>query len=117
MVYLEIANGYEILPSSLNRAILTIKNPFVDAINDALMYKYLGEAIEYLSCDETLNENHQVEYISLLNILTPNGLPLHRLFLKPNAVIILLINLDPTERLWNGTRLIVKFLSKKCHSC
>lgn len=41
-----------------------------------------------------------------LNSLTPNGLPPHELFLKPNCPIILLRNIDPTKGLCNGTRLI-----------
>ncbi|XP_027184175.1 uncharacterized protein LOC113782484 [Coffea eugenioides] len=112
MVYPEVTNGSQISSSFLNRAILTTKNPFVDEINNALIDRYPGEAVEYLSYEETLNENHQAKYIDLLNTLTPSGLPPHRLVLKPNASIILLRNLDPTEGLCNGTRLTIKFLSK-----
>ena len=41
-----------------------------------------------------------------LNSLTPNGLPFHELFLKLNCPIILLRNIDPSEGLCNGTRLV-----------
>ena len=112
MVYPKITNGSQIAHSSLNRAILTTKYPFVDEINDALIDGYPGEAVQYLSYDETLNENHQAAYVDLLNILTPSVLPSHRLVLKSNTPIILLRNLDPTEKLCNGTRFAVKSLSK-----
>ena len=38
-------------------------------------------------------------------------MPPHRLFLKKYASIILLRNLDPTEGLCNGTRIIVREFS------
>ncbi|XP_027109519.2 uncharacterized protein [Coffea arabica] len=112
IVYPEFKDPSKKLHCSQNRAILTTKNNFVDEINDQLIEKFSGDLTEYLSYDETLNENHQSKYIDLLNTLTPSNLPPHRLLLKPNAPIILLKNLDPTEGLCNGTRLIIKSLSK-----
>ncbi|XP_071913922.1 uncharacterized protein [Coffea arabica] len=112
IVYPEFKDPSNKLYCSQNRAILTTKNNFVDEINDQLIKKFPGDLTEYLSYDETLNENHQSEYIDLLNTLTPSNLPPHRLLLKSNAPIILLRNLDPAEGLCNGTRLIIKSLSK-----
>jgi ATP-dependent DNA helicase PIF1 len=40
--------------------------------------------------------------------LTPNGIPPHILKLKIGCPVILLRNLDPTNRLCNGTRLVVR---------
>ncbi|XP_027076803.1 uncharacterized protein [Coffea arabica] len=57
-------------------------------------------------------KNHFAEYGDFLNTLSPSGLPPHKLVLKPHAPIILLRNLDPTEGLCNGTRLICKSLTK-----
>ncbi|GKC84108.1 ATP-dependent DNA helicase RRM3-like protein [Tanacetum coccineum] len=68
-------------PCSLNRAILTTKNSFVDEINEILIARFPGEG----------------------QIL---------LVLKPNSPIILLRNLNPTEGLCNGTRLICKDLKR-----
>ena len=41
-----------------------------------------------------------------LNTLTPNGLPPHVLKLKIDCQVILLKNIDPANKLCNGTRLI-----------
>ncbi|XP_071926043.1 uncharacterized protein [Coffea arabica] len=112
IVYPEFKDPSKKLHCPQNRAILTTKNNFVDKINDELIKKFPGDLTEYLSYDETLNENHQSEYIDLLNTLTPSNLPAHRLLFKLNAPIILLRNLDPAEGLCNGTRLIIKSLSK-----
>ncbi|XP_027075985.1 uncharacterized protein [Coffea arabica] len=97
---------------SLNRAILTTKNHFVDEINDMMIEKFPGESIEYISFNQTLDLNHQAEYVDFLNTLSQSGFPLHRLVLKPHAPIILLQNLDPTEGLCNKTRLTCKSLTK-----
>ena len=49
----------------------------------------------------------------LLNSITPNGMPPHRLFFKKFATVILLRNLDPNEGLYNGTRLIIRAFSNR----
>nr|XP_043614267.1 uncharacterized protein LOC122586333 [Erigeron canadensis] len=95
---------------ALNHAILTTKNIFVDEINDLLIQKFPGEPTEYSSFDETIDPNDQTQHEDFLHSLTPNGMPPHRLFLKPNTPIILLRNLNPTEGLCNGTRLICRDL-------
>ena len=46
-------------PSSLNRAILTTKNSFVDEINDMLIGRFVGEETEHNSFDETIVPNDQ----------------------------------------------------------
>ncbi|KAL4559204.1 hypothetical protein LXL04_031338 [Taraxacum kok-saghyz] len=107
-VYPDIYRALNNVPSNLNRAILTTKNIFVDEINDILIQKFPGEEIEYISADETLDPNDQAHYEDFLHSLTPNGMPPHRLVLKTNAPIILLRNMNPTEGLCNGTRLICK---------
>nr|XP_027096174.1 uncharacterized protein LOC113716072 [Coffea arabica] len=95
----------------INRAILTTKNEFVDEINETLMQQFPGNALEYISRDKCLDFSQQGAMEDFINSLTPNGLPPHRLALKPNCPIILLRNIDPPEGLCNGTRLICKSLS------
>ena len=43
-----------------------------------------------------------------MNTITPNGLPSHKLVLKKNCLIMLLQNLDPSNGLCNGTRIMCK---------
>ncbi|KAL5555788.1 hypothetical protein UlMin_038024 [Ulmus minor] len=92
----------------VNRAILTPKNDYVDEINNILINQFPGNPITYYSFDETPDKNKQCFQEDFLNTLNPNGIPPHELVLKPNFPIILLRNLNPSEGLCNGTRLICK---------
>jgi len=94
-----------------NRAILTLRNDDVDDINEKIINIFPGEAQEFLSADSVEDEDfvHQNLYpIEFLNTLTPSGTPPHKLVLKIGAPIILLRNINPTEGLCNGTRLIIR---------
>ena len=59
LVYPNIMTGLLDANAPINRAILSTKNNFVDEVNDILISKFSGEAVEYLNFDETLNPNHQ----------------------------------------------------------
>lgn len=68
----------------------------------------------YLSANSVPDEEQQGLYpIEFLNSLTPSGMPPHRLYLKTNAPVILLSNINPIEGLLNGTRLSVIRLGKR----
>jgi len=78
----------------------------------------IGEQMEYLSSD-SVDKSEIIEschFRSLttefLNSLTTSGLPNHCLKLKIGTPIILLRNLDQTQGLCNGTRLITTRLAK-----
>ncbi|XP_070054281.1 uncharacterized protein [Nicotiana tomentosiformis] len=89
-----------------SRAILTTKNDFVDEINDMLIAQFPTDEKVYLATDETIDPKDQSEYEDFLHTLNPPGLPPYKLCLKKNCPIILLRNLNPSEGLCNGTRLI-----------
>jgi ATP-dependent DNA helicase PIF1 len=99
-------NIQTILDIMINRAILTPKNDCVDEINNLLINRFPGKITRYCSFDETIDKTEQGSMEDFLNSLTSNGLPHHELFLKPNCPIILLKNIDPSEGLCNGTRLV-----------
>ncbi|XP_073305876.1 ATP-dependent DNA helicase RRM3-like [Primulina huaijiensis] len=92
----------------VKRAILTTRNEFVHEVNDVLINKFHGEETTYFSCDDNTNNCVVPNQEELFHSLTPQGLPPHKLTLKINAPIILLRNINPTEGLCNGTRLLCK---------
>ncbi|KAL7106310.1 hypothetical protein ACP275_07G104200 [Erythranthe tilingii] len=90
------------------RAILATRNEHVDKLNEKLISIFPGESREYHSYDEAIDDTNNFYDEEFLNSLTPNGLPPHKLLLKKNCPIILLRNLDPSNGLCNGTRMVCK---------
>lgn len=76
------------------RAILSTKNDFVDKLNTKMIDRFPGK--------------ERIYPLDFLNTITPNGLPPHELKVKVNCPVILLRNLDPSNGLCNGTRLMVR---------
>ncbi|XP_060968564.1 uncharacterized protein LOC133036099 [Cannabis sativa] len=73
-----------------------------------LIARFPGEAHHYYSRDEAIDSTEQLVMEDFLNTLTPNGLPPHELQLKRNCPIMLLRNINPSDGLYNGTRLICR---------
>ncbi|CAC5405205.1 unnamed protein product [Mytilus coruscus] len=113
-VYPYLTNTRDI---DLNRSILATKNENVDMINNLVMDKLPATHDQTKTCltaDSVADDDQQGLYpIEFLNTLTPSGKPPHRLYVKKNAPIILLRNLNPKEGLLNGTRLCVVNLGKR----
>ncbi|KAG5591878.1 hypothetical protein H5410_042392, partial [Solanum commersonii] len=89
-----------------SRIILTTKNDFVDEINDMVLHRFPDDATVYTTIDETIEPNDQCQFEDFLHTLHPANLPPYRLTLKKYCPSILLRNLNLTEGLCNGTRLI-----------
>jgi len=69
----------------------------------------------YLSADSLAEVDQQSVYpTEYLNSLTLSGLPPHKLSIKLGAVIMLLRNMDPSRGHCNGTRYIVRQVSRRC---
>lgn len=94
----------------INRAILTPKNDHVDRLNNELISMFPGDAQVFNNFDEADDEANANYVVDFLNSLTPNGLPPHKLVLKRNCLIILLRNLDPSNGLCNGTRMVTALI-------
>ncbi|KAL5177308.1 ATP-dependent DNA helicase PIF1 [Glycine soja] len=100
------------------RAILASTNETIQQVNDYMLTMIPSEQMEYLSSDsvdksETIESCHFLSLtIEFLNSLTTSGLPNHCLKLKIGTPIMLLRNLDQTQGLCNGTRLIITRLAK-----
>ncbi|KAH1210736.1 ATP-dependent DNA helicase PIF6 [Glycine max] len=101
-----------------SKAILASTNETVQQVNDYILTLIPGEQMKYLSYDsadksETIENCHfRLLTIEFLNSLTTSGLPNNSLKLKIGSPIMLLRNLDQTQGLCNGTRLIVTRLAK-----
>ena len=68
---------------------------------------------------DSVEQNREENYIELplaelLQIFNPSSLPLLKLSLKVGAPIILLQNLYPKEGLYNGTRMVITRLGRRC---
>ncbi|KAK4394705.1 ATP-dependent DNA helicase RRM3 [Sesamum angolense] len=90
------------------RAILAAKNEHVDRLNETLISLFPGEEKIFNSFDEAVDDTHNYYEEEFLNSLTPNGLPPHKLVSKKTCPIILLRNLDPSNGLCNGTRMVCR---------
>ena len=92
----------------ISRAILSTKNQNVDEINDQLIGKFCGDEKAYYSFDEAEDDKNNIYPMEFLNSLTVSGLPPHYLRLKIGCPVILLRNIDPSNGLCNGSRLICR---------
>ncbi|GJS59025.1 DNA helicase [Tanacetum coccineum] len=101
------------------RVIVCPKNETADAINAKVLTSLNRSSRIYFSSDEATphgDDGGETELLyptEYLNSLTFAGLPPHRLELKVGAPIILLRNLNLTNGLCNGTRMIVTQLLSK----
>ncbi|XP_025692541.1 uncharacterized protein [Arachis hypogaea] len=101
-----------------DRAILAPTLQIVDEINQFMMSLNPTEAQTYYSSDKacpTESNNDLLASIhtpEFLNTIRCSGVPNHELTLKVGTPIMLLRNIDHSERLCNGTRLVVTKLGK-----
>ncbi|XP_066320711.1 uncharacterized protein [Miscanthus floridulus] len=96
----------------ISQAILSMRNDWVDMINRKIIGHFHGKEMVYHSFDCAVDNPHSYYPEEFLNTLTPNGLPPHVLKLKIGCPVILLRNIDPTNRLCNGIRLIIQGFQK-----
>jgi ATP-dependent exoDNAse (exonuclease V) alpha subunit len=101
------------------RAILTPTNESAEVVNDHIVALLPDSGKEYLSSDSISksasgHESYELLYpIEFLNSLSGNNFPEHVIRLKIGVPIMLLRNLNQTEGLCNGSRLIVTQLGNK----
>ena len=95
------------------RAILTPTNEQTDSVNDYIVSLLPGTEKEYLSSDSIAksaspHETYDLLYpVEFLNSLNGNNFPHHRLVLKEGVPVMLLRNLNQSDGLCNGTRLVI----------
>jgi hypothetical protein len=106
----------------LDRSILCCKNDDVDEIDKKFLEMMPGREQVLNSADsiETANEaqdGFQPYPMEYLNSLNASGLPLSKLTLKVGCPVMLLRNLDASQGLCNGTRMIVRGIRNRVIKC
>ena len=96
--------------------ILAAKNPDVDDLNEKTLKRLMGEEKTYYSADSAFddggNRDDSVPH-EYLNSIVISDMSIHCTTLKIDASILLLRNLDQSEGLCNGTRLIINALGER----
>jgi hypothetical protein len=92
--------------SFLECTILSAKNTGVDEINTTILNLFPGDKAVFTSAD-SVTERYNYIPVEFLHTLTPSGFLLHTLEVKAGAPLMLLCNLNPSEGLYNGTRMIL----------
>ncbi|XP_049362072.1 uncharacterized protein LOC125826778 [Solanum verrucosum] len=115
-VYPSLLQNYNDPSYLKERAILTPKNEMVHELNEKILKLIPGEGRTYYSsdnvCKTSVNTNEEdILYpTEFLNNLRFPGIPNHDIHLKVGSPVMLLRNLNQTEGLCNGTRLIITHL-------
>lgn len=106
--------------TTCENSILAPKNVDVDALNAKVHERMTGRERVYHSADEAMCEdpadaiNYPTEFLNKLQL---SRMPPHELKLKEGSVVMLLRNLDVTNGLCNGTRMIVVELGRHILRC
>ncbi|GJX78002.1 DNA helicase, partial [Tanacetum coccineum] len=101
------------------KAIVCSKNQTSDAVNVRIFANVEGQSRIYLSNDEAIPTGRETSKTNLLypteylNTITFPGFPPHELELKVGSPIMLLRNVNLSEGLCNGTRMIIRFLMSR----
>ncbi|XP_058741078.1 uncharacterized protein LOC131613424 [Vicia villosa] len=115
--YPNLVNVFQDVAYLQGKAILASTIEVVDKINHYVLDLIRGEEKEYLSYDSI--DRTDTSYTEAYEVLTPeflsklrtSSLPNHRIKLKVGTPIMLMRNLDQSDGLCNGTRLIVTRLA------
>ncbi|KAL7618669.1 hypothetical protein Lser_V15G02912 [Lactuca serriola] len=92
----------------ISRAILSTKNESINEINNKFIERFSGEKNFYYSFDVPEDDKNNLYPMEYLNSLNVSGIPPHYLQLKIGCPVILLRNIDPSNRLCNGIGLICR---------
>ena len=102
-----------------DRMILAPRNADVSQINQLLLDRMAGDAVQYVAADALLHEagadpdDHQDVPPEVIRQNEPSSLPPGELNLKTGCPVILLRNLSPSQGLCNGTRLVITKMSSR----
>jgi ATP-dependent DNA helicase PIF1 len=101
----------------LDRTILCPKNDAVDELNQSILDRFPGQQTVITSVDKVIGPMQNVYPLEYLHKQNASGLPLAHLALKPGCPLMLLGNLDVTNGLCNGTRMILLQIQPRVLEC
>ena len=111
-VFPDLANNLADPEWLTGRSILTSTNKERHRINEVMVGMAPGKEVLLSSADKVDNEQDARSFsVEYCNSLDPTGLPRHKLKLKSGVPVMLIRNLDPSNGLCNGTRLIFDHVS------
>jgi len=118
-IYPRMAERYKQTDYMQERTVLAPTNASVARINNYLMSKLPTEEVVLLSADSTVQPGDAVRHPpEFLNTLEPQGMPVHKLVLRPGCLLRLMRNINPKEGLCNGTRMrFIRVLGDKVLQC
>jgi PIF1-like helicase len=101
-----------------NRTILCPKNDAVDNLNLKILTRFPGQATVLHGRDKVEGVDNENDYpVEFLNCINASGLPLAHLTLKAGCPLMLLRNIDPSQGLYNGTRMVLLAIKSKVLQC
>jgi len=118
-IYPDLFQRYQDATYLQERAILAPTNEVAEMVNDYIISILSGQIHEYHSCDTISkstggHESYEMLYpVEFLNSLNGNNFPQHTLSLKIGVPVMLLRNLNQSDGLCNGTRLIITRLGDR----
>jgi hypothetical protein len=115
-LYLGIAEGAKPDQYFLDRTILSPTNNYVDDLNQAILDRFPGEECIVRSIDKVVGIEN-IYPIEFLNAQKASGLPLANLALKIGCPLMLLRNIDVSNGLCNGTRMILTDIKPRVLQC
>jgi hypothetical protein len=115
-IYPGIAEGNKPDDYFLNRTILSPTNSHVDELNKFILDMFPGEETVIRSIDKVVGIPN-IYPIEFLNAQKSGGLPLAHLSLKVGCPLMLLRNIDVSNGLCNGTRMILLDIQPRVLQC
>ncbi|CAN1729161.1 ATP-dependent DNA helicase PIF1 [Linum perenne] len=114
---LAIGNGTLHTKYIKSRAIVSPTNVVISEINNLLLAQIPAPTRIYYSADSLPTKANisalELEYpVEFLNSLSFNGIPEHKLELKPFRMVMLLRNINPLGGMCNGTRILLTDLGE-----
>ncbi|XP_042044754.1 ATP-dependent DNA helicase pfh1-like [Salvia splendens] len=112
-VYPSYMNPGELISCLHGRAILAPTLEVVDEVNQFMISLDQSQGRVYFSSDSISNSDStsnglaEIHFVEFLNNLKCSGTPKHELLLKVGTPVMLLRNIDLSNGLCNGTRLII----------